>query len=91
MDMNYLTFLYFGTIVLPTLFMAVVYGFIYRAVQCQVSEHRGSTVARKQGVGSVGWSGDRSVSTGAREQRPVQGAGRLVVGRGWAGQYPGWR
>jgi len=37
MDLRYLAFINFATIVAPTAFMAVVYTLIYRAVQNQVS------------------------------------------------------
>jgi len=36
LDFNYLAFLYFGTIIVPSIFMAVVYAIIYRVVRKQV-------------------------------------------------------
>jgi adenosine receptor A2a len=39
MDYNYLVFLYFTTIITPSLILAVFYGMIYRVILNQVSGH----------------------------------------------------
>ncbi len=38
-DSRYLVFLYFATMIVPTVFMAVVYALIYKAIHRQVRLH----------------------------------------------------
>ena len=77
-DMRYLAFLYFGTILAPSAFMAIVYGIIYKVVRSQVRKYHvlllhmyGSKMDKKtikligstQACISLGYSSTHIVST----------------------------